>query len=37
MEVKIMYTKLLRKAIKKIESMRSGHCSGDGGGTGHCS
>ena len=29
-----MYTKFLRKAVKKIESMRSGHCGG--GGTGHC-
>jgi len=34
-----MYTKILRKAVKKIDS-RQGHCSGDGdhtGGTGHCS
>jgi len=31
-----MYTKFLRKAVRKIESMRSGHCGG-GGGTGHCS
>ncbi len=35
-----MYTKLLRKAVKKIDS-REGHCSGgvngDGGGIGHCS
>jgi len=29
-----MYTKFLRKAVRKIESMRSGHC---GGSTGHCS
>lgn len=28
-----MYTKFLRKVVKKIESMNSGHC---GGGTGHC-
>jgi hypothetical protein len=35
-----MYTKFLRKAVRKIESMRSGHCEGSGGsggGVGHCS
>lgn len=33
-----MYTKFLRKAVKKIESMRNGHCGGNGGGgAGHCS
>jgi len=32
----IMVTKFLRKMIKKIEE-RGGHCSGDTGGTGHCS
>ena len=34
-----MYTKFLRKAVKKIDDMRNGHCSGSGGsggGTGHC-
>ena len=32
-----MYTKLLRKVVRKIDDMRNGHCSGDGGGgTGHC-
>ena len=32
-----MYTKLLKKAIKRIDS-REGHCSGDGtgSGSGHC-
>lgn len=27
-----MYTKILRKAVKKIKSMKSGHCT-----CGHCS
>lgn len=31
-----MYTKILRKAVKLIESM-AGHCGDSGGGTGHCS
>ena len=31
-----MYTKILKKIIKVIESSRNGHCD-DGGGTGHCS
>lgn len=32
-----MFTKILRKAVHKIDS-REGHCSGDGSGSvGHCS
>lgn len=33
-----MYTRILRKLLRTIDSMRAGHCSGDGGGggTGHC-
>ena len=31
-----MYTRVLKKVLKRIEQ-RMGHCSGDGGGTGHCS
>jgi len=33
MEVKIMYTRILRKVANAIEAM-AGHC---GGSTGHCS
>ncbi len=34
-----MFTKILRKIVRKIECMKNGHCSGDddGGGSGHCS
>lgn len=38
-QMKAIFTKLLRKAIRRIESS-TGHCSGDGekgGGSGHCS
>lgn len=34
-----MYTKILRKVVKKIDDMKNGHCSSGGsggGGTGHC-
>jgi hypothetical protein len=34
-----MFTRILRKVVKKLENSRNGHCSGDidgGGGTGHC-
>lgn len=30
-----MYTKILRRLVKMMRTM-AGHCSGDGGGIGHC-
>jgi hypothetical protein len=31
-----MYTKIIRKILRKIDTIKSGHCDGDGGGNGHC-
>ena len=35
-DLKESYTDFLRKKVLKLESNKTGHCSGDGGPVGHC-